>query len=145
MGLEEITAKVGPYALTVITALGLGGFWKWLTARETAKPANTEQAGVMMENAFAHLRQEIDRQDAALKALREDGHRLRNALMQLEGAYSRLVRFTQDCLSTLAEAGIAHPEPPRGMTIDDINELMRGPVAPYRPQPPRPVTDKDEP
>ncbi len=144
MTIEELGLKAGPYAGMLLAALGGGGIWKWLTARETVKPAATEQAGMMMENAFAHLRQEIDRQDAALKSLREDGHRLRNALMKLEGAYARLVRFTQDCLATLAEAGIDHPDPPRGMTHEDINELMRGPVAPYRPGPARPVTDKDE-
>jgi len=142
MTLEDIASKAGHWGGWIVAAVVavVGGLAKVFTAREAAKPAATEQAGVMMESAFSHLRAELDRQDAALKALREDGHRLRNALQKLEAAYGFLARFAQDCIDILADAGINPPDPPRGLTVD---ELMRGPVADYEFGQGGPVTRKD--
>lgn len=127
MTVEDLLHKLPGFAgwfvavgVAIVAAIG-----KVLTAREAARPAATAQAGVMMESAFKHLRAEIDRQDAALRTLREDGHRVRGVLQQLEAAYGKLVRFTQDCIDALDDAGVARPPPPQGLTLDD---LLRGPV-----------------
>lgn len=144
MTLEELAARAwGPIATLTAGILGGGGLWKWLSAKEAAKPGQAEQAGVMMQNAFSHMSAEVDRLDAALKVMRDDAHRLRNELANLAAAYGMVVRVAQGLVDAMVEAGVEQPSPPRGMTAADVDRLMTIPTAPYTFAGTGPVSNKD--